>query len=139
MKEILTALMIWLSANTFYSTDHPLPNVIFLSQAEMNALYYKDNEHEPSDLHGMYNKEEDVIILPDTWDIRNPWDQGVLLHEMVHYYQDMNEMKFDCSQEMEKDAWPIQQFYLKKVHNYDWDYDQLWYMMISTCHHEFGY
>ena len=86
MKEILTALMIWLSANTFYSTDHPLPNVIFLSQAEMNALYYKDNEHEPSDLHGMYNKEEDVIILPDTWDIRNPWDQGVLLHEMVHYY-----------------------------------------------------
>ena len=139
MKEILTALMIWLSANTFYSTDHPLPNVIFLSQAEMNALYYKDNEHEPSDLHGMYNKEEDVIILPDTWDIRNPWDQGVLLHEMIHYYQDMNEMKFDCTQEMEQDAWPIQQFYLKKVHNYDWDCDQLWYMMISTCHHEFGY
>ena len=105
--------MIWLSANTFYSTDHPLPNVIFLSQAEMNALYYKDNEHEPNNLHGMYNKEENVIILPDTWDIRNPWDQGVLLHEMVHYYQDVNEMKFDCSQEMEQDAWPIQQFYLK--------------------------
>ena len=139
MKEILTALMIWISANTFYNTDHPLPNVIFLKQAEMNALYYKDNEHEPNDLHGMYNKEENVIILPDTWDIRNPWDQGVLLHEMVHYYQDVNEMKFDCSQEMEQDAWPIQQFYLKKVHNYDWDYDQLWYMMISTCHHEFGY
>ena len=139
MKEILTALMIWLSANTFYSTDHPLPNVIFLSQAEMNALYYKDNEHEPNNLHGMYNKEENVIILPDTWDIRNPWDQGVLLHEMVHYYQDVNEMKFDCSQEMEQDAWTIKQFYLKKVHNYDWDYDQLWYMMISTCHHEFGY
>ena len=67
----------------------------------MNALYYKDNEHEPNNLHGMYNKEEDVIILPDTWDIRNPWDQGVLLHEMVHYYQDVNEMKFEKKDEVE--------------------------------------
>ena len=60
MKEILTALMIWISANTYYNTDHPLPNVVFLPKEEMNKMYYKDNEHEPDSLHGMYDKEKDI-------------------------------------------------------------------------------
>jgi len=34
---------------------------------------------------------------------------------------------------MEKDAWPLQKKYLKEVHNYIWDYDILWYMVISDC------
>ena len=92
MKEIITALILWISANTYYNTDHPLPNIVFLSQEEMNSMYYKDNDHEPNSLHGMYDKDNDLIILPDTWDGREPWDLGVLLHEMIHYYQDMNEM-----------------------------------------------
>ena len=139
MKEILTALMIWISANTYYNTDHPLPNVVFLPQEEMNKMYYKDNEHEPDSLHGMYDKEKDIIILPDTWDSRDAWSQGVLVHEMIHYYQDQNKMTYNCTQEMEKDAWPIQQFYLKKVQNYDWQYDQLWYIMISACSDPFSF
>ncbi len=134
MKEILTALMIWLGANTPFNTNFDVPVVVFLPQEEMNSMYYKDNEHEPNSLHGMYDKENDIIYLPDDWDRREAWDMGVLVHEMVHYLQDMNEMKFACSAEMEKMAWPIQQFYLKKRHNFDWDYDKLWFTMISNCH-----
>ena len=134
MKEILTALMIWLGANTPFNTNFDVPVVVFLPQEEMNTMYYKDNEHEPNSLHGMYDKENDIIYLPDDWDRREAWDMGVLVHEMVHYLQDMNEMKFACSAEMEKMAWPIQQFYLKKRHNFDWDYDKLWFTMISNCH-----
>lgn len=133
MKEILTALMIWLGANTPFNTNFDVPVVVFLPQEEMNSMYYKDNEHEPNSLHGMYDKENDIIYLSDDWDRREAWDMGVLVHEMVHYLQDMNEMKFACSAEMEKMAWPIQQFYLKKRHNFDWDYDKLWFTMISTC------
>ena len=134
MKEILTALMIWLGANTPFSTNFDIPVVMFLPQEEMNSMYYKDNEHEQKSLHGMYDQENDIIYLPDDWDRREAWDMGVLVHEMVHYLQDMNEMKFACSAEMEKMAWPIQQFYLKKRHNFDWDYDKLWFTMISNCH-----
>ena len=32
MKEILTALMIWLGANTGLDTNHDIPKVLFLSQ-----------------------------------------------------------------------------------------------------------
>ncbi len=133
MNEILTALMIWLGTNTPLSVNHELPNVLFLPQEKMEQIFYGDNEYEPEQLHGMYNKETDTIILAEDWNRNDPWDLGVLVHEMVHYLQDKNEMKYACTQEMEKLAWPIQQFYLKKVWNYDWDYDGLWFLVISSC------
>tara|TARA_B100000214_G_scaffold372866_1_gene351971 strand:- start:677 stop:1144 length:468 start_codon:yes stop_codon:yes gene_type:complete len=133
MKEILTALMIWLGANTPFQTNHELPKVVFLPIEQMEQMFYGDNDYEPDQLHGMYNKEMDTIYLPDDWDRRDPWDLAVLVHEMVHYLQDMNKMEFACSQEMEKMAWPIQQFYLKNVHDYDWEYDQLWFLVVSNC------
>lgn len=133
MKEIITALMIWLGANTHFDTNHDIPAVIFLPQDELNSMYFSEQHDDTSTLHGFYNRDMDTIFLPDTWDRRSAWDMGVLLHEMIHYLQDMNEEKFMCNQQMERDAWPIQQDYLKKEHNYDWDYDQLWFFMISTC------
>ena len=136
MKEILTALMIWLGANTAFDTNHDIPKVLFLTQTQMEELYYpEDQDKFPNQLHGLYDKQSDTIILPDTWDRRKPWDLGVLLHEMVHYLQDMNDHKFGCTAEMERDAWPIQQRYLKERHDYDWDYDGLWYAVISTCNY----
>jgi hypothetical protein len=41
--------------------------------------------------------------------------------------------QFECTAEMEKDAWPLQKKYLKEVHSYIWNYDELWYMVISDC------
>ncbi len=133
MQEILTALLIWIGANTYFNTNHDVPQVIFLPQGQLNQMYYKDLPHDGNTLHGLYHTETDTIYLPDTWDRRDPWAMGVLLHEVLHYLQDQNKMEFKCTNEMERDVWPIQQQYLKKVHNFDWDYDELWYMVISTC------
>ena len=86
MKEILTALMIWLGANTTLDTNHDIPKVVFLPQEKMEQMYYVDEpEKLPNELHGIYDTDSDTIILRDTWDRRKPWDMGVLLHEMVHY------------------------------------------------------
>ena len=140
MKEILTALMIWLGANTTLDTNHDIPKVVFLPQEKMEQIYYVDEpEKLPNELHGIYDTDSDTIILRDTWDRRKPWDMGVLVHEMVHYLQDMNNVDFQCTAQMEKDAWPIQQKYLKDQHDYDWEYDSLWYMVISTCSDAFNY
>ena len=140
MKEILTALMIWLGANTTLDTNHDIPKVVFLPQEKMEQMYYVDEpEKLPNELHGIYDTDSDTIILRDTWDRRKPWDMGVLVHEMVHYLQDMNSMDFQCTAQMEKDTWPIQQKYLKDQHDYDWEYDSLWYMVISSCSDGFNY
>ena len=132
MKEIITALLIWLGANSDFNVDMDIPQVLFLPQAQMEQMYYQGSEKH-GDLHAFYDTKRDTIILPDTWDRRKPWDLSVLLHEIIHYVQDQNDIQFNCVQEMEAKTWPLQQKYLQQVHDVGWDYDRLWHFMISHC------
>ena len=132
MKEIITALLIWLGANSDFNVDMDIPLVLFLPQAEMEQRYY-DGADKHGDLHAFYDTNTDTIILPDTWDRRRPWDLSVLLHEIIHYVQDQNDIKFDCLQEMEAQSWPLQQKYLLEVHDIEWQYDKLWHFFVSNC------
>ena len=132
MKEIITALMIWLGANSDFNVNMDIPTVMFLPQDKMEQQYYKGRKHADVNLHAFYDTENDIIVLPDTWDRRKPWDLSVLLHEIIHYVQDQNEVRFNCVQEMEVKTWPLQQKYLQQMHDVDWDYDR-WHFMISHC------
>ena len=133
MKEIITALMIWLGANSDFNVNMDIPTVMFLPQDKMEQQYYKGRKHADVNLHAFYDTENDIIVLPDTWDRRKPWDLSVLLHEIIHYVQDQNHIQFNCVQEMEAKTWPLQQKYLQQVHDVDWDYDRLWHFMVSHC------
>ena len=138
MKEIITALLIWIGANSDFNVNMDVPMVVFLPQDQMEQRYFGDTENH-GELHGFYDIEKNIIILPDTWDRRDPWDLSVLLHEMIHYVQDQNETEFNCTAEMEKDSWPLQQKYLLEIHDFKWDYDKLWYLMVSSCSDPFNY
>jgi len=138
MKEIITALLIWLGANSDFNVNMDIPVVLFLPQDQMEQRYFGDTENH-GELHGFYDIEQNIIILPNTWDRRDPWDLSVLLHEMIHYVQDQNETEFNCTAEMEKDSWPLQQKYLLEIHDFKWDYDKLWYLMVSSCSDPFNY
>ena len=89
MKEIIMALMIWIGANTNYNIDVPDPTVWFVTQDKMEEAYGGE-KYEGVTLHGFYDIKLDLIILPDTWDKTKPWDLSVLLHEVIHYLQDIN-------------------------------------------------
>ena len=133
MKEIIMALMIWLGANTNYNVDIPEPTVLFVTQEQLERAYYRGESHEGVTLHGIYDTKLNLIMLSDAWDRTKPWDLSVLLHEVIHYVQDVNEIEYTCIAEMEKDSWPLQQQYLKDQHNIDWEYDKLWHLLISNC------
>ena len=133
MKEIIMALMIWIGANTNYNVDVPAPMFWFLTQDQLEQAYYGEENYEGTVLYGFYDITLNLIILPDTWDRTDPWDQSVLLHEIIHYLQDVNQIEYPCIEQMEKDTWPLQKQYLKEEHNFDWDYDKLWHLLISSC------
>ena len=133
MKEIIMALMIWIGANTNFNVDVPDPKVLFVTQDQLEQAYYGGEKYEGVTLYGFYDTKLNLIILPDTWDRTVPWNLSVLLHEVIHYLQDVNQMKYPCVEEMEKDTWPLQKQYLKEQHNFDWEYDKLWHLLISTC------
>ena len=132
MKEILIALMLWIGANTDYNINVPLPTVAFIKQVEMEKLYYGERTQE-GELYGFYNLKNNIIILPDTWNSAKPFDLGLLVHEIIHYLQDVNNIQYRCTAEMELDAWPLQKQYLANVHGYHWEYNGLWHLMISQC------
>lgn len=140
MKEIITALLIWLGANSDFNVNMDIPVVMFLPQDQMELQYFGESHTDDhSELHAFYDTQKNIIVLPNTWDRRDPWDLSVLLHEMIHYVQDQNETEFNCTAEMEKDSWPLQQKYLLEIHDFEWDYDKLWYLMVSSCSDPFNY
>ena len=133
MKELLVALMLWIGANTNYNTDFPLPEVFRMDKAPLEYQYFKGKIPKDSDVHGFYHLKDKTIYIRGEYPLDHPWAQGLLLHELLHYVQDMNNTNFGCVAEMEKEAWPLQQKYLKEVHEFAWDYDKIWYMIISSC------
>ena len=125
MKELIISLMLWIGTNTDYGVDFPVPRVERMGII-MEEIIFPDYE-------GFYDYKKNIIYIRRELDLKDPWTQGVLLHEVIHYLQDMNNAQFECTAEMEKDAWPLQKKYLKEVHNYIWNFDILWYMVISDC------
>ena len=138
MKEILTALLLWIGTNSTYNIDIPLPTVIFMEQEQMEKIYYgPDKEVGAGRLYGFYNLEKDIIVLQAGWDRNDPWHLSILLHEMVHYVQDTNNIEYQCVAQIEQEAWPLQKQYLANVHDFHWEYDALWHMVISSCQDNF--
>lgn len=133
MKTLIAAMLLWIGANTNYNVDINHPTIVFLSQDKLEHIYSKGKGIKNSELHGFYDTKEDIIYLPDTFDQYNAWHKGVLIHELIHYVQDQNDVKFNCTAEMEAESWPLQKKYLLEVHGVNWDYDKLWHHFQSTC------
>ena len=72
-----------------------------------------------------------------TWIGIHTYDAKLPFNRMEDYVQDMNNIKFECVAEMEKEAWPLQKEYLKDIHKFDWNYDELWHLVISGCGDDF--
>ena len=119
-----------------YNVDLPHPTVIMLHPQELINQYHatsgaKTNHIE--ELWAYYNTRNQTIYLRQDFRQYDPWHQSILLHELLHHVQYHNKVEFQCINQMEEEAWPLQKQYLKEFHNIDWNYDQLWYLMISTC------
>ena len=134
MKELLIALMLWIGANTNYNVNVPLPEIIRMDKAPLEYQYFQGDIPRDSDIHGFYNLKDKKIYIRGEYPLEHHWSQGLILHEVIHYLQDMNNIKFECVAEMEKEVWPLQKKYLKEVHNFDCDYYELWYKTVSSCY-----
>lgn len=133
MKSVIAAMLLFIGANTDYNVELQHPTVKLLPIKQMEMIYSHGKGMNGSELHAFYDIKRDTIYLRDTFDIQDPWQKGILIHELLHYVQDQNNAKFPCSAKMEAEAWPIQRKYLLEVHGLKWDYDELWFKMISAC------
>ena len=133
MKSVIAFMLLWIGANTDYNVDLPHPEVVMLTQTQLEQKYGHNTGPGGGKIKGFYSTKHDTIYITDNFDIHDPWKKSVLFHELFHYVQDQNVFVGSCVQEWEKEVYPLQKKYLLEVHGLSWDYDPMWYKVISTC------
>ncbi len=106
--EILLALLIeWLAVNSDITIENP-PEVIVAKEDELHQRYDRP-------VHALYDDKSHTIYLADSVNLNTYQGASVLLHELVHHYQQESGAmeKFACVRESEELAYKIQRQYLE--------------------------
>jgi hypothetical protein len=90
MKALVVSLMAWIGAHTSYPVPEHPPLVAVVPHTYLEKIACKG----PCPILGLY-ADEGVVYLDDTLQVdTNVCARSVLLHELVHYSQDLTG-KFD--------------------------------------------
>jgi len=145
MDALLTAIVVWLSANVPTSANFNHPHIEFASQARMiemrlhgthSAAQSTVEVGQAPDVVAVYDDERHTIFLPEGWTGTTAAELSVLVHEMVHHLQNVNGQKFECPAAREKPAYLAQDQWLKQFgHNLEDDFsvDMFTIVIKSAC------
>jgi hypothetical protein len=138
-RPLLAPIAIWLSKEFALPSIQRYPEVELLSSAAINALRYKGlsprasnkiaSDSGPatpqaSETVAIYSDHEQTIYLAEGWSGRTPADLSVLVHEMVHHFQNVLGLRHECPQEREKLAYMAQERWLGLFgHNLETDFE----------------
>jgi len=122
----ITAMETWVSNQFDLPTMHEHPRIEFAPPAKIASLRFTDllpdsgaqvepNNRAPSAQHdtvAIYDDSTRTIYLPEGWSGSTPAELSVLVHEMVHHFQNLLGLKHECPQEREKLAYIAQDRWL---------------------------
>jgi len=112
MQEILLALLLWLGNNTDIVVDNTyIPEIILISPTEVCKFIQKEENCSTVAFYYFKNRS---IYLPDYWSKDNVVHRSILLHELVHHFQYINNINFRCPPHKEKQAYEIQFAFLEE-------------------------
>ena len=121
MPALLTAIMVWLSANFGLPANYDLPRIERMSAIEMQNFVYHDMAADQRAamavdqmrrVHSLYSAATKTIYLLPEWNGRTPADLSLLVHEMVHHLQNISLATFPCPQARERLAHEAQDKWL---------------------------
>ena len=122
----ITAMETWVSNQFDLPTMHEHPRIEFAPPAKIASFRFTDllsdpgaqvepNNRAPSAQHdtiAIYDDATRTIYLPEGWSGSTPAELSVLVHEMVHHFQNLLGLKHECPQEREKLAYIAQDRWL---------------------------
>jgi len=122
-ERLLEALAIWVGAKLGQPVPVSLPRLVFKPAGQISALRTKQYQSEvisqiiAPDIKSIYSNRENIIYLPETWDGSTAADLSVLVHELVHHFQEMHQTKFECDAAREAKAFELQANWLRLFGN----------------------
>jgi hypothetical protein len=82
-----------------------------LTEMFLGARGIREARHLP-EIEALYSDKERTIFLPIGWSGRTEIEMSVLVHEMVHHIQNVNGMRYPCSEAREEAALAAQAAWL---------------------------
>jgi hypothetical protein len=125
-QTLLTVLETWVSSQFDLPAIHEHPSIGFASPAKIASLRFTGLLSDPGaqvapndrassaqhDTIAIYYDATRTIYLPEGWTGGTPAELSVLVHEVVHHFQNVLKLKYECPQEREKLAYIAQDRWL---------------------------
>jgi hypothetical protein len=114
----LDAVAAWVAE--YRGTDIPerLPLIVYLPHdrlvAAFDAARQSAGSQASTDLLAFYNSRTETIYLSSDWTGDSPAELSILVHEMVHHFQQVEAERFACGAAREKDAYAAQEAWLQE-------------------------
>jgi len=118
MENLLLTLFVWISTYTPFPMDDVRLPVVKLTTPE--AICMKATGAEECTSVAYYIPETNEITLRNTFDVNNVRDQSLLLHEVIHYVQDVYSVPHVCASQHEAEAYNYQNMYLAQHDERRW-------------------
>ena len=112
MKELLTALILWLSVGFELPATSEHPTIRFETPDTMTSIRYDGGKVGYANVVALYDGRSETIYLSEGWDRRDPVDVSVLVHELVHHLQQQAGLNYPCPQAREALAYEAQEQWL---------------------------
>lgn len=116
---LLEALAIWVGAKLGQPVPASLPGLVFKPVGQIAGLRLRQYVSEigppkiQPDIKSVYDARQKLIYLPESWDGSTAADLSVLVHELVHHFQEAHQFKFECDAAREAKAFELQEKWLR--------------------------
>ncbi|RXT56587.1 hypothetical protein B6S44_05875 [Bosea sp. Tri-44] len=117
--RLLEALATWLGAKLGQPVPTSLPRLVFKPAGQIAVLRFKQyasemvQQQDQPNIISIYDARENTIYLRDTWSGATAADLSVLVHELVHHFQEVHQTKFECEAAREAKAFELQEKWLR--------------------------
>jgi hypothetical protein len=110
--EEAATFIAWIVEKTGW-TVREAPPIRFIPYAELVKIF---SGGKSTDYHveALYSETDHTIYLPDSWRPDNLRDRSVLLHELVHHLQYLNNVRATCPTEYEFQSIELQVTWLRE-------------------------
>lgn len=129
---ILAPIIVWFSLHTELPVPDYMPEIKMVSDERLWNIYmpgipFPENPDDGRVL-GLYSA--DVVYISEDCPLSDAFCVSILVHEMVHHYQDHSDREYACLGEREEEAYRIQQLWLKHRGIDIWEHiDPMWTIM----------
>lgn len=135
-NELATALMVWASNYTGLAMPKQMPLIVPLDWCDVQKTARRKCGQEEGDLTVMAVTKKDHVFLNKKWNVNDPYDLALLVHEFVHIMQFEADVSYACVAEWEKEAYAASFAFLAsmkiepfKAHGLD----KMTLISITTC------